>query len=167
MLRRARRGALDASKAGPFHPRQTTYDTSYVLNTTKWHSPEPHRRSCMRTQRTPLRQMVTRRIVAKPPRPSAPAVAASTPVSAGAVTVLKKCATAAQSCASDTATTKRRATSTWAAKKAVSPGRLQRRCTSPHHMPYNQNTTSSTNDVIHVWYHGPARIHGTRKKWTP
>jgi hypothetical protein len=41
MLPRARQGALDAGNAGPFHPRGgITYGTSYVLNTTKWHSPE-------------------------------------------------------------------------------------------------------------------------------
>src|SRR5262249_14527079 len=39
------------------------------------------------------RQMVTRRMVVSPPSPSATATAASTPVSAGAVSVVKKCPT--------------------------------------------------------------------------
>ena len=44
------------------------------------------------------------------------------------------------------------------------PATFQRRNTSPYHMPYRKNATSSTNEVSQVWYHGPSRIHGIRKK---
>ena len=77
--------------------------------------------------------------------------------------MVKKCPTPDQLWVADTATTASSATSIWAAMKATSPGTLHRRNTSPYHMPYRTNTTSSTNDVSHVSYHGPSMIHGIRK----
>jgi hypothetical protein len=77
--------------------------------------------------------------------------------------VVKKCPTPDQLCAADTATTASSATRIWTATKATSPVTFQRRTTSPYHMPYRTNTTSSTNEVSHVSYHGPSMIHGIRQ----
>ena len=78
--------------------------------------------------------------------------------------MVTKCPNAVQWCVSVTTARTASATSIWATTNVTSPTRLHRRYTSPYHMPYRKKSTSSTNEVTQVWYHGPAMIHGTRKK---
>jgi hypothetical protein len=61
------------------------------------------------------------RMVLNPPSPNGMVSAASTPVSAGARTVVKKCPNAVQLCVSVTTATTASATSIWATTNAARP----------------------------------------------